>query len=348
MNGTTNKDRTLYFETLPSNQLDLGIFLEADRMKSLEITRENLDNQRNAVQEERRLGLDNQPYGRTNELVDELAYDNPAYEHSIIGSMDDLNAASVEDVASFFKTYYAPNNAVLTIVGDVDPKTTIEKVRKAFEPIPAQPQPPKVDLTEPKQTAERRERLEDPLARLARLDMVFKVPPRLTPDDDALQVLGTVLSSGRSSRFFQRIVREQQLAPNVNAFRDGAIGPGLFRIVGTVTPGRTADALEAAVVAEIERLKNEPIADWELEKARNNAKRAVVGGLTSSLQRAIQLAEFAASYNDARLINQRVERLMKVTAADVQRVARTYLTPENRTVVVTVPKTQMKTNGGAR
>ena len=348
MNGTTNKDRTLYFETLPSNQLDLGIFLEADRMKSLAITRENLDNQRNAVQEERRLGLDNQPYGRTAEVIDTLAYDNPAYEHSVIGSMEDLNAASVEDVASFFKTYYAPNNAVLAIVGDVDTKATLEKVRQQFESIPSQPAPPQTDLTEPPQTAERRERVDDALARLARMDMVFKVPPRLAPDDDALQVLGTVLSSGRSSRLFQKIVREQQLAPNVGAFRDGAIGPGLFRVVGTVTPGKTAEALEAAVLAELERVKNEPIAEWELEKARNNAKRAVVGGLTSSLQRAIQLAEFAASYGDANLINQRVERLMKVTAADVQRVARTYLTAANRTVVITVPKSPPKTNGGAR
>ena len=348
MNGTTNKDRTLYYETLPSNQLDLGIFLEADRMKSLEITKENLDNQRNAVQEERRLGVDNQPYGRTFEAVDTLAYDNPAYEHSVIGSMEDLNAAAVEDVASFFKTYYAPNNAVLAIVGDVDTKATIEKVRKAFESIPAQPAPPKVDLTEPKQTAERRQRLDDPLARLARLDIVYKAPPRLTAEDDALQVLGTVLSSGRSSRFFQKIIREQQLAPNVTAGRDGAVGPGLFRVIGTVTPGKTPEALEAAVFAEIERIKNEPIADWELEKARNNAKRAVVAGLTSSLQRATQLADFAASFGDANLINQRVERLMKVTAADVQRAARNYLTPENRTVVVTVPKNQPKTDGVGR
>ena len=160
-------------------------------------------------------GVDNQPYGRTFEAIDTLAYDNPAYEHSVIGSMADLNAASVEDVASFFKTYYAPNNAVVAIVGDVDAKTTIEKVRKAFEPIPAQPAPPKVDMTEPAQTAERRQTLDDPLARLPRIDVVFKVPPRNTADDDALQVLGTVLSSGRSSRLFQQIVREQQLAPNV-------------------------------------------------------------------------------------------------------------------------------------
>jgi predicted Zn-dependent peptidase len=345
MNGTTNKDRTLYFETMPSNQLDLGIFLEADRMRSLAITKDNLDNQRNAVQEERRLGVDNQPYGRTFETVDALAYDNPAYEHSVIGLMEDLNAASVEDVASFFKTYYAPNNAVLAIVGDVETNATLEKARKAFESIPAQPAPPKVDLTEPKQTAERRQQLEDPLARLSRIDIVYKVPPRLTPDDDALQVLATVLSSGRSSRLFQKIVREQQLAPNVNAARDGAVGPGLFRVIGTVTPGKTADALESAIYQEIERVKSGPVEDWEIEKARNNAKRAVVGGLTSSLQRAIQLADFAATYGDANLINQRVDRIMKVTTADVQRVARTFLVPENRTVVVTAPKAATRSQG---
>ena len=348
MNGTTNKDRTLYFETLPANQLDLGIFLEADRMKSLAITKENLDNQRNAVQEERRLGVDNQPYGRTFEAIDALAYDNPAYEHSVIGSMADLNAASVEDVASFFRTYYAPNNAVVAIVGDVEAKTAIEKVRKAFESIPAQPAPPKVDMTEPPQTAERRQTLEDPLARLPRVDVVYKVPPRNTADDDALQVMGTVLSSGRSSRLYQQIVREQQLAPNVNAGRDPALGPGLFRISGTVTPGKTPEALEAAIHAEIEKLKTGPIEDWEIEKARNNAKRAVVAGLTSSLQRAIQLADFAASFGDANLINQRVDRIAKVTAADVQRVAKTFLAQNNRTVVVTTPKGAKPTNGEAR
>ena len=348
MNGTTDKDRTLYFETLPANQLDLGIFLEADRMKSLAITKDNLDNQRNAVQEERRLGVDNQPYGKTFELIDTLAYENPAYEHSVIGSMADLNAASVEDVASFFKTYYAPNNAVVAIVGDVDTKVAIEKVRKAFESIPSQPAPPKVDLSEPAQTAERRQTIEDPLARLPRVDIVFKVPPRNTPDDDAMQVLGTVLSSGRSSRLFQQIVREQQLTPNVQAGRDPSLGIGLFRVSGAVSPGKTAEALEAAIYAELDKVKNGPIEEWEIEKARNNAKRAVVGGLTSSLQRAIQLAHYAASFGDPALINQRVDRIAKVTAADVQRVARTYLVPQNRTVVITMPKGAKPTAGGGR
>jgi predicted Zn-dependent peptidase len=348
MNGTTNKDRTLYFETLPSNQLDLGIFLEADRMKSLEITKDNLDNQRNAVQEERRQGLDNQPYGKSNELIDELAYDNPAYEHSVIGSMEDLNAASVEDVASFFKMYYAPNNAVLVIVGDVDPKATLEKVRKAFGGIPSQPAPPKVDLTEPPQKGERRQTLEDGLARLARVAIAYKVPARLTADDDAIQVLGTVLSSGRSSRLYQQIVREQQLSPGPFAGRDPSIGPGLFFVQATVTPGKTTEALEKAMLQEVEKLKTAPIEPWELEKARSNAKRSVVGGLTSSLTRANQLAEFAASYGDPGLINQRVDRISKVTAADVQRVARTYFTADNRTVVITVPKAAAGSKGEAR
>src|SRR5262245_50750949 len=147
MNGTTNKDRTMYYETLPANQLDMALFLEADRMRSLSITKENLDNQRNAVQEERRLGVDNQPYGKTFERLDELASENFAYSHSVIGSMRDLDAASVEDVAAFFKTYYAPSNAYVAIVGDVDSKVALEKVRKVFEPLSSQPAPPAVDMT---------------------------------------------------------------------------------------------------------------------------------------------------------------------------------------------------------
>jgi zinc protease len=346
MNGTTNKDRTVYFETLPSNQLDLGIFLEADRMRSLAITKDNLDNQRNAVQEERRLGVDNQPYGRTFEAVDELAYDNRAYEHSVIGSMTDLNAASVDDVASFFRMYYAPNNAVLAIVGDVDAKSTLEKVKKAFGLIPSQPTPPSVDMTEPVQNAERRKVIEDPLARLTRVDMVFKAPARGTPDDDAVRVLATVLGGGQSSRLYQQIVREQQLSPAVSASISGSIGPDLFRVMAMVAPGKTPEAVEAAVYAEIGKVASGPVADWEVEKARNLAKRSVVGGLTSSLTRAILLADYAAAEGDPGRINGRIDRIARVTAADVQRVARTYLTPENRTVVTTVPKAATAPKGG--
>ena len=338
MNGTTNKDRTLYFEILPANQLDLPLFLEADRMRSLDITKENLDNQRNAVQEERRLRVDNQPYGRTFEVRDDLAYENFAYEHSVIGSMADLSAATVDDVAAFFKTYYAPNNAVLSIVGDVDPKVTLEKVRKYFESIPSQPAPPAVDMTEPAQTEERRTTIEDSQARLARLDMVYKTPPSGSPDDDALQVLGTVLSNGRSSRFFENIVRQKQLAANVSAFAGESRGPSLFTIIGTVNPGKNVAELEAAVDAEIERVKAGPIEDWEIEKARNNARTQLVNSLGSALDRAVTLGEDALFYNDPGRINTRADRIAKVTAADVQRVAKQYLVKPNRTVVITMPK----------
>jgi zinc protease len=338
MNGTTNKDRTMYFESLPANQLDLALFLEADRMRSLAITKANLDNQRNAVQEERRLGVDNQPYGKTFEKLDELAYENFAYEHSVIGSMADLDAASVEDVAAFFKTYYAPNNAVVAIVGDVDTKATIEKARKYFESIPSQPVPPPVDMTEPAQTEERRATLEDALARLTRLDIAYKVPPSSSTDDDALTVMATILSGGRSGRFYEAIVREKQLATSVSAGSGESRGPGLFTIVGMTQPGKSVADLEAAIDQEIEKIKTGPIADWEIEKARTGARSGFVNSVGSSLQRAVLLSQYAMFYDKPDLLNTRAESIAKITAADVQRVAKQYLVKTGRTVVVTVPK----------
>jgi len=346
MNGTTSKDRTMYYETLPANQLDLALFLEADRMRSLTITKDNLDNQRNAVQEERRLGVDNQPYGKTFEAIDELAYENFAYEHSVIGSMADLSAASVDDVAAFFKMYYAPNNAVVAIVGDVDPKTTLAKVEKHFGGIAAQPAPPKVDMTEPPQKEERRLTLEDGLARLARIDMAYKIPPGSSPDRDALSVLGTILSGGRSSRFYESIVRQKQLSNGVGAGTDGSIGPGLFAVSGTVLPGKTLKELEEAIDQETDRVKTAPIADWEIEKARTGARRSLVAGLGSSVNRAVQLSEDALFFDDPDRINTQADRIAKVTAADVQRVANQYLVKSNRSVVWTVPKPPAAGRGG--
>ena len=338
MNGTTSKDRTMYYETLPANQLDLALFLEADRMRSLTITRENLDNQRNAVQEERRLGVDNQPYGKTSEAIDELAYENFAYEHSVIGSMADLSAASVDDVVAFFKMYYAPNNAVVGIVGDVDTKATLAKMEKYFGAIPKQPAPPQVDMSEPPQTEERRLTLEDPLARLPRVDMAYKIPPSSSPDTDALSVLGTILSGGRSSRFYESIVRQKQLSSGVGAGTDGSRGPGLFAISAVAMPGKTLAELEAAIDEETERVKTTPIEDWEIEKARIGARRSFVSGLGSSVNRAYQLTENAMFFDDPDRINTLADRIAKVTAADVQRVARQYLVKTNRSVVLTTPR----------
>ena len=338
MNGTTSEDRTVYFEALPSNQLDLPLFLEADRMRSLAITKENLDNQRNAVQEERRLGVDNQPYGKSSEVQQELLYDNFAYKHSVIGSMEDLNAATVEDVAQFFKTYYAPNNAVLTLVGDFNTRDAIERITKNFERIPRQPNPPGVDMTEPEQKAERRATVDDVLARSARVDLAFKAIPGNTTDFYALQVLSNALQSGQSSRLYQRLVKEKEQVTGVFGFMDEKRGPGALYVSATVKPGVKVADVEATIYQEIERLKKEPIADWELQKAKNTTRRAFVTNLQNSLSRAINLSQYAVYYNDPGLINTRLDKVNAVTKEDVQRVANQYLRDTNRTVVITMPK----------
>jgi len=344
MNGTTSEDRTVYFEALPSNQLDLGLYLEADRMRSLaaNITKENLDNQRNAVQEERRLGVDNQPYGLSGEKQQELLCDNFAYKHSVIGSMEDLNAATVDDVVQFFKTYYAPNNAVLVVVGDFNTKDALARIAKNFEAIPRQPNPPAVDMTEPEQTAERRLTLDDGLARLARVDLAFKAIPGNTADFYALQVLSAALQSGQSSRLYQKLVKEKELVTNVGGFVDEKRGPGALYTFATLRPGMKPADAEAAIYEEIERLKKEPIADWELQKAKNATRRTFFGGLESSLSRAITLSQYAVFYNDPNLINTRVDKVAAVTKEDVQRVANKYLRDTNRTVVVTMPKAKAR------
>ncbi len=338
MNGTTNEDRTNYFEALPANQLDLALFLEADRMRSLAITKDNLDNQRNAVQEERRLGVDNQPYGKSGEIQQELLYDNFAYKHTTIGSMEDLNAASVEDVAQFFKTYYAPNNAVLTLVGDFKTEDALARIRKNFEAIPRQPAPPSVDMTEPEQKAERRTTLEDQLARVPQVDLAFKAVPGNTKDFYALQVLSAALQSGRSSRLYQRLVKDKEMATNVFGFMDEKRGTGALYTTATLRPGIKTEDVEAAIYDEIERIKRDGIADWELQKAKNTTRRNFYNSIQSSLSRAITIGQYTVYYNEPSLINTRIDKVDAVTLADVQRVANKYLQPSNRTVVITMPK----------
>ena len=349
MNGTTNKERTLYFETMPANQLDAALFLEADRMRSLAIVKDNLDNQRNAVQEERRLRVDNQPYGRADEEIEALAFDNAAYKHSVIGSMADLNAASVEDVTAFFRMYYAPNNAILAIVGDLNTGATLARVRKYFESIPSQPAPPQVDVAQPPQDRERRLTIEDPLARLPRVDIGYRIPSTLSPDDDTIDVLTEILAGGRSGRFFEHIVRQQQRAVSVRAFAPNSRGPRLFAIEATPSPGTTVEALEQAIYSEIDGVKAGPIAEPEIEKARNMARRQFMGSVATSLALARSLAEYTLFFGEPGRINTRWDRLAKFSAADVQRVAKQYFTPENRTVVISIPKPAAGApDGGAR
>ncbi len=338
MNGNTTSDRTVYFETLPANQLDLGLFLEADRMRSLAINQSNLDNQRTTVQEERRQRYDNQPYGRSFEMLLATTYDNFAYKHSTIGSMEDLNAATVKDVAEFFRTYYAPDNAVLSMAGDFKSDEALSKIEKYFGNVPSQPPPPAPDMTEPKQTAERRKTLDDPLAQLTRIDIAYKIPPGNTPDWYALAVLGDVLSTGQSSRLYQKLVREKQVALQANAGAMERRGPSLFIATLMVTPGKDPAEVEKLFYEEVERVKSETVTDAEMEKVRMSVRRGDVEQLQGTLYRAQALGENAVFYNDPGVINTSSEKIKKVTKQDIQKVARTYLTEANRTVVVTTPK----------
>ena len=346
MNGTTNEDRTNYFEALPSNQLELMLFLESDRMRSLAVTQENLDNQRNAVQEERRIGLDNAAYGKSGEIQQELMYDNFAYKHSTIGSMEDLNAASVDDVRAFFKMYYAPNNAVLTLVGDFNAAEALARVKKYFEAIPRQPDPPAVDMTEPEQKAERRASVDDVLARLPRVAIAYKTVAGNTADFYALQVLANVLGGGggggagggSSSRLYQKLVRDKPMVTNVNSGTPETRGPGGLYVTATLRPGTKTEDVEVAIYDEIARLQKEPIGDWELQKAKNNARRNFINGLQSSLSRANSIGQYTVYYGEPDLINTRLDKVAAVTKEDVQRVANKYLMQTNRTVVITVPK----------
>lgn len=337
MNGTTGNDLTLYFEMLPANQLELALFLEADRMRSLDITQAKLDNQRQAVQEERRLRVDNQPYGAADEHFDELFYSNFAYQHSTIGSMEDLNAASVADVSQFFKTYYAPNNAVLSVVGDFKPEQALALIRRYFDDIPRQSEPPAVDLSEPEQKAERRETMTDSLARMTQLQIAYKTPAGNAPDQYALRVLSSVLQQGDSSRLYQTLNKEKELVVNVGGFVDERIGPGGFYVGATVRPGKKTEDVEAAIYAEIDRLQQQPIAEWELEKAKNTTRFGYLQGIRSAQSRATQLGSLTVKFNDPGLINTRVAGFEKVTREDVQRVAKQYLQAKNRTVIVTNP-----------
>jgi zinc protease len=337
MNGSTNNDQTNYYEALPKNQLDLALFLEADRMKALDVNEANLKNQRNAVQEERRLRVDNQPYGKSSEELQAMAYDAFPYHHSVIGSMDDLNAAKLEDIQDFFRIYYAPNNAVLVLTGDVDPADALARVKKYFGSIPRQPDPPPVVIDEKFNKGERRKTLSDGLARLPQYRAAYNVPAGNTPENYALQVLASAVAGGRSSRMYERLVRDKQLALNVNVFVEGRRGPSLLHVVATPRPGVKIEDLEAAINAELEALHKDGVTAKEIEKARIQYLRGQVATRASSLGLANRIASNAIYFNDPNLVNTSVDKYNAVTAEQVKAVAEKYIVPTNRTVVITMP-----------
>jgi zinc protease len=338
MNGTTSPDRTNYFATLPSNQLDLGLFLEADRMRSLDISESNFENQRETVKEERRRSYDNVPYGRTFLAVGETAYESFAYSHPTIGSMEDLDAATLADAEAFFRQYYAPNNAVLALVGAFETEEALAKIEEYFGEIPSQLSPAELYLVEPEQTEERRLLIEDTFARLPRLDIAFKGPAGNTGDWYILAVLADVLGEGQSGRLYQRLVLDQQVALNVRARLDERRGPSLFRISATPAPDVELEVLEARIYEELDNLKAELVEDWEIEKVHAQIERRNAQELLSTRARAHALAENTVFYNEPGLINTFQQRYESVSKEGVRSAAQFYLKEINRTVVTTVPQ----------
>lgn len=223
-------------------------------------------------------------------------------------------------------------------MGDFKTDEVLAKMKKYFEDIPSQPAPPRPDMSQPEQKAERRKTLEDAFAQLARIDIVYRIPDGASADYYALRVMSQVLSSGQSSRFYQRLVRDQELAAGAQAFANQRRGPGLEQIAITARPGKDVAAIEKAVYEEIAKIQTLPVEDWELEKVRTMAHRMQIQSSQSTLGRAIALADATTNFGDPNLVNQTYQKVAAVTKADIQRVAKKYLTEENRSVIVTLPK----------
>jgi len=353
MNGTTNQDRTNYFETVPSNQLDMALFLEADRMGSLDISQANLDNQRAVVQEEKRQSYDNQPYGQTAENLQNLAFTSFAYKHTTIGSMADLNAATLQDVIDFHKIYYAPNNACIAVVGDFNEAAAKRKIEKYFGAIARQPDPPAPDTEEKPIVGEQRKVLTDPLARLTQVEIAYKAVSGADADSYPLQILGSILSAGRTGRLYNAIT-DKRLALNARAGGQMGRGPGLFSFTASIPPGGSADAVEKVWDAEVSRIQTEGVSEDEVRRALTQARAAALvgggggrggrgggggfGGMQSVLGRANALTQNAVFYNDPNRVNTQLVNIEKVTAEDVKRVAIKYLTKSARVVLITNPE----------
>ena len=337
MNGTTSTERTNYFETLPSNFLPLAFWLESDRMRSLKVTQENLDNQRHAVQEEKRLRYDNQPYVNAFLRMNELIFVNPANAHSTIGSMEDLDAATIDDVREFFRIYYAPNNAVLSVVGDFDSAEARMLVNKYFADIPTQPLPPPVDVSEPDVVAISQETFHDALAPAPAFVLGWKVPARRTPDFYALSLAGTLLFEGDSSRLYQKLVKGDESVVSIEGGIDERRGPSALYIFALPKPGQEVNTIREQIFDEIRRVATDGPTDDEMEKLRNSLSNDAVRGRQSTMYRAQRLAEFALYDSDPRLVDSELDHYLKVTAADIKNATARYLDRPNRVVLDIVP-----------
>jgi zinc protease len=336
-NGGASPDHTQFWETLPSNQLELGLFLEANRMRAAAIDQVNLDKQKQIVSQ--RLGEQgNTPYAKIGEVLYDTAYDNFAYKHLGAGYLADINAATIDDLSDFFRSNYAPGNAVMTLVGDFETQDALNKVKKYFEAIAPQNAPTTPDLIDPPQKSERRKTVEDELAQVPALYISYKTVPGNTDDWYALSVLCDILISGQSSRLYQSLVKNKEILVNASGGISDFRGSCLLSLGVAAKPGKDLAQVEKSVYEEIARVRDELVADAEIDRARTQWRRARVQSLQSTMSRATLLGQYAANYNDPALINTAWDKINRVDAAEIQRVARAYLKESNRTVVIALPK----------
>jgi zinc protease len=337
-NAYTNEDSTVFWQTFPAQYLPLVLWLEADRLATLRIDEQVFRTEREVVKEERRMRVENQPYGRLNEIIYDQAFTVHPYKHPTIGSMKDLEAASIQDVRDFFRTYYVPNNATLVIVGDFDTKDATSMVTQYFGRIPKSERPVPRDIPkEPPQTKERRVTLEESWP-LPAVVVAHHITYDGDPDSYPLHIASKVLSDGQSSRIYRKLVYETQIA--LAAFGAGNIieDPNLFYGVAIVNPGKTPQQAVDALIAELDRLRKEPISDAELQTAKNQFARDYIFSRESNKDKAQHLGHAAVLHDDTSTADGEFDIFMKTTAADVQRVAQKYFTPENRLVVTIMPK----------
>ena len=339
MNGTTSTERTNYFETLPANYLPLALWLESDRMRSLKVTQENLDNQRNAVQEEKRLRYDNQPYINAFLRINELIFKNPANAHSTIGSMEDLDAATIDDVREFFRVFYAPNNAVLSIVGDFDEQEARSLVEAYFEEIPSQPNPPPVDVSEPGEVARTQENYYDKLAPAPAFVLGWKIPARRTPDYYALTLAAELLFEGDSSRLYQKLVKGDESVVSIQGGVDERRGPSAWYIFALPKPGEEVAVIRGQIFDEIKRLGTLGPSQAEMEKLRNSLCNDAVRGRQSTMYRAQRIAEYALYDGDPSLIDSELDQYLSITAEEIKDAVNRVLDVENRVVLDIIPAT---------
>jgi zinc protease len=341
-NAFTTEDETVFWQTLPSHYLPLALWLEADRMATLRVDDEAFRREREVVKEERRMRVENQPYGRLSEIIFDHAFMTHPYKHPTIGSMVDLEAASIADVREFHSTYYVPENATVTIVGDFDAEQTLQMVNQYFARVPKAKRPVPRDIPkEPEQTKERRAVVEEAWP-LPAVVVAYHITYDGNPDAYPLHIAGKILSDGQSARITQELVYKKRLA--LTAFGSANIieDPNLFYAVAIVQPGQTPEAAERALITEFEKMALQPITDGELQRAKNQFARDYIVSRESNEDKARHLAHAAVIHNDITTADGEFDIFMNVTRADVQRVAKTYFTANNRVVLHILPK------GGSR